>query len=306
MSNLSLTILGSSAAVPANGRFPSSHYVVIHNRHFLIDCGEGAQMQLTRFNIPVHKINYILISHLHGDHYLGLIGLLFSMHLQKRQAELHLFGPPGLNEIILLQLKYSKSVLNYPLHFHAIDPAERKVIIEDDAITVETIPLIHKLPCAGFLLKEKPKPRRIDKSRLSKEVLLQHIVQLKAGKDVLNDAGELLFRNDEYTLPPHRSLSYAYCSDTAYNESMIEQLRDVTLLYHEATFMEIDIDKAIETKHSTARQAALIARACNAEQLVLGHFSARYRDLDLLLAEASVIFPTTSLAVEGETININE
>lgn len=306
MSSLSLTILGSSAAVPANGRFPSSHYVVIHNRHFLIDCGEGAQMQLTRFNIPVHKINYILISHLHGDHYLGLMGLLFSMHLQKRQAELHLFGPPGLNEIILLQLKYSKSVLNYPLHFHAIDPAERKVIIEDDAITVETIPLIHKLPCAGFLLKEKPKPRRIDKSRLSKEVLLQHIVQLKAGKDVLNDAGELLFRNDEYTLPPHRSLSYAYCSDTAYNESMIEQLNGVNLLYHEATFMEADSDKAVETKHSTAKQAALIARACNAEQLVLGHFSARYRDLDLLLAEASVIFPTTSLAVEGETININE
>jgi len=306
LSSLSLTILGSSAAVPANGRFPSSHYVVIHNRHFLIDCGEGAQMQLTRFNIPVHKINYILISHLHGDHYLGLMGLLFSMHLQKRQAELHLFGPPGLNEIILLQLKYSKSVLNYPLHFHAIDPAERKVIIEDDAISVETIPLIHKLPCAGFLLKEKPKPRRIDKSRLSKEVLLQHIVQLKAGKDVLNDAGELLFRNDEYTLPPHRSLSYAYCSDTAYNESMIGQLSGVNLLYHEATFMEADGDKAVETKHSTAKQAALIAQACNAEQLVLGHFSARYRDLDLLLAEASVIFPTTSLAVEGETININE
>ncbi len=306
MSNLNLTILGSSAAVPANGRFPSSHYVVIQNRHFLIDCGEGTQMQLTRFNIPVQKINYILISHLHGDHYLGLMGLLFSMHLQKRQADLHLFGPPGLNEIILLQLKYSKSVLNYPLHFHAFDPTFRTMIMEDAAVTVETIPLIHKLPCAGFLLKEKAKPRRIDKSRLSKEVLLQHIVQLKAGKDVLNDDGELLFKNDEYTLPPHRSLSYAYCSDTAYNESMIEQLRDVNLLYHEATFMEIDIDKAIETKHSTSRQAALIAHACNAEQLVLGHFSARYRDLDLLLVEASVIFPQTSLAVEGATILVNE
>jgi ribonuclease Z len=280
--------------------------VAIQNRHFLIDCGEGTQMQLTRFNIPIQKINYILISHLHGDHYLGLMGLLFSMHLQKRQAELHLFGPPGLNEIILLQLKYSKSVLNYPLHFHAFDPTARTVIMEDAAVTVETIPLIHKLPCAGFLLKEKTKPRRIDKSRLSKEVLLQHIVQLKAGHDVMNDSGELLFKNEEYTLPPHRSLSYAYCSDTAYNESMIEQLREVNLLYHEATFMEIDMEKAIETKHSTSRQAALIARACQAEQLVLGHFSARYRDLDLLLAEASVIFQQTSLAVEGETIQINE
>jgi ribonuclease Z len=306
LSSLSLTILGSSAAVPANGRFPSSHHVVIQNRHFLIDCGEGTQIQLTRFNIPIQKINYILISHLHGDHYLGLMGLLFSMHLQKRQAALHLFGPPGLNEIILLQLKYSKSVLNYPLHFHSFDPTARTVIMEDSAVTVETIPLIHKLPCAGFLLKEKTKPRRIDKSRLSKEVLLQHIVQLKAGHDVMNDSGELLFKNEEYTLPPHRSLSYAYCSDTAYNESMIEQLREVNLLYHEATFMEIDMEKAIETKHSTSRQAALIARACQAEQLVLGHFSARYRDLDLLLAEASVIFPQTSLAVEGETIHINE
>jgi len=306
VSSLSLTILGSSAAVPANGRFPSSHHVVIQNRHFLIDCGEGTQMQLTRFNIPIQKINYILISHLHGDHYLGLMGLLFSMHLQKRQAELHLFGPPGLNEIILLQLKYSKSVLNYPLHFHSFDPTARTVIMEDAAVTIETIPLIHKLPCAGFLLREKPKPRRIDKSRLSNEILLQHIVQLKAGHDVMNDAGELLFKNEEYTLPPHRSLSYAYCSDTAYNESMIEQLREVNLLYHEATFMEIDIDKAIETKHSTARQAALIARACKAEQLVLGHFSARYRDLDLLLAEASVIFPPTTLAVEGATILVHE
>jgi len=306
LSSLSLTILGSSAAVPANGRFPSSHYVVIQNRHILIDCGEGTQMQLTRFNIPVHKINYILISHLHGDHYLGLMGLLFSMHLQKRQADLHLFGPPGLNEIILLQLKYSKSVLNYPLHFHAFDPTLRTVIMEDTVVTVETIPLIHKLPCAGFLLKEKPKPRRIDKSRLSKEVLLQHIVQLKAGKDVLNDGGELLFKNDVYTLPPHRSLSYAYCSDTAYNENMIAQIKGVNLLYHEATFMDADADKAIETKHSTAKQAAQIARACNAEQLVLGHFSARYRDLDLLLAEASAIFPQTSLAVEGATILVNE
>lgn len=263
-------------------------------------------MQLTRFNIPIQKINYILISHLHGDHYLGLMGLLFSMHLQKRKAELHLFGPPGLNEIILLQLKYSKSVLNYPLHFHAFDPTDRTVIMEDAAITVETIPLRHKLPCAGFLLKEKTKPRRIDKSRLSNEILLQHIVQLKAGNDVMNDDGELLFKNEDYTLPPHRSLSYAYCSDTAYNETMIEQIRGVNLLYHEATFMEIDVDKAVETKHSTSRQAAIIARACNADQLVLGHFSARYRDLDLLLAEASVIFPPTTLAVEGATILVNE
>ena len=301
MNNFCLTILGSSGAVPAYGRFPSCQYLTIQNRHFLIDCGEGAQMQLGRFEIPIHKITHIFISHLHGDHYLGLTGLLFSMHLQKRQADLHLYSPRGLNEIILLHLKYSKSVLSYKIVFHVYNPEERQALMEDDALTVETIPLTHKLACAGFLFKEKTKPRRIDKTKLGPHLLLQHLVMLKKGEDILREDGSILHRNEDFTLDPQPSYSYAYCSDTAYNEKIIEQIRGVALLYHEATFMEEEMGKAIETKHSTAKQAAEIARLSGTKKLLLGHFSARYRDLEPLLAEAVSIFPSTSLAIEGLT-----
>ena len=262
-------------------------------------------MQLTAFEVPIHKVTHIFISHLHGDHYLGITGLLFSMHLQKRQADLHLFSSPGLNEIILLQLKYSKSVLNYKIIFHPFNPEEKKLIWEDDAVNVETIPLIHKLACAGFLFREKGKPRRIDKSKLRSDVLLQHIVLLKKGEDVVDESGNIIHKNIDFTLNPSPSLSYAYCSDTAFNPSMVEQISNVDLLYHEATFMEQEIDKAVETRHSTARQAAEIARLSNVKKLAIGHFSARYRDLQPLLEEALIIFPNTSLAVEGQTFNLD-
>jgi len=301
LNNFCLTILGSSGAVPAYGRFPSCQYLTIQNRHFLIDCGEGAQMQLGRFEIPIHKITDIFISHLHGDHYLGLTGLLFSMHLRKRQVDLHLYSPPGLNEIILLQLKYSKSVLNYKIIFHVYNPEEKQVLMEDDVLTVETIPLVHKLACAGFLFEEKEKPRRIDKTKLGSPLLLQHLVILKKGEDIFREDGSVLHRNKDFTLDPTPSYSYAYCSDTAFTEKIVEQIKGVDLLYHEATFMEEEIGKAIETKHSTAKQAAEIARLSGAKKLLLGHFSARYRELEPLLAEAVSIFPSTSLAIEGQT-----
>jgi ribonuclease Z len=279
--------------------------LVIQNKHFLIDCGEGCQLQLARYEIPINKIEHIFISHLHGDHYLGLTGLLFSMHLQKRKADLHLYSPPGLNEIILLQLKYSGSVLNYPLHFHSFDPTQRYQLLENDALTVETIPLFHKLPCAGFLFREKPKQRRIDKERLVKGMLLQHIVSLKTGLDVFDDQGKLHYKNEDFTMDPKRSLSYAYCSDTAFFEPIIEQIRDVDLLYHEATFMDDELAKAIETKHSTAKQAAEIAKRSKAKNLLIGHFSARYKDLEPLLAEAKSVFENSSLAIEGQTFTID-
>ncbi len=304
MNSFSLTILGASGAVPVYGRFPSSQYLVIQNKHFLIDCGEGCQLQLARYEIPIHKIDHIFISHLHGDHYLGLTGLLFSMHLQKRKADLHLYSPPGLNEIILLQLKYSRSVLNYSLHFHSFDPTQKYQLLENDALTVETIPLFHKLPCAGFLFKEKPKQRRIDKEQLIKGMLLQHIVALKTGQDVFDEQGKLLYKNEDFTLDPKRSLSYAYCSDTAFFEPIIEQIDEVDLLYHEATFMDEEEAKANETKHSTARQAAEIAKRSRAKRLLIGHFSARYKDLEPLLAEAKSVFENSSLAIEGQTFTI--
>lgn len=261
-------------------------------------------MQLMRYKLPFHKIDHIFISHLHGDHYLGLMGLLFSMHLQKRTSELHLYSPRGLDEIILMQLKHSKSVLNFEIIYHVFDPLLAKTLWEDDSMSVETIPLLHKIPCAGFLFREKPKPRRMDKEKLLEGMLLQHIVALKQGEDVHDDSGLLLYRNEDFTLPPRASLSYAYCTDTAYNEKLIEQIKDVDLLYHETTFMVEEKDKAIETLHSTTTDAAQIAKAASVKKLIVGHFSARYRELAPLLQEVQSIFPSTSLAIEGETFDL--
>lgn len=302
--SLKLTILGSSGALPAYGRFPTSQYLTVQNRHLLIDCGEGAQMQLMRYQIPIHKIDYIFISHLHGDHYLGLMGLLFSMHLQRRVNDLHLYSQKGLDEIILLQLKYSKSSLNFNIIFHCFDASQINLLLDEEVFTVHTIPLHHKLDCAGFLFREKPKPRKINKEKLKEGMLLQHIASLKSGADVIDDHGNLLYLNSEYTLPPQPSFTYAYCSDTAWNEKMIEQLQHVDLLYHEATFMEAEKDKAWETKHSTAAEAALMAKKCEAGKLLIGHFSARYRELEPLLLEAREIFSTTELAIEGNTFEL--
>lgn len=304
--SLSLTILGSSGALPAIGRFPTSQYLDIQNRHVLIDCGEGAQMQLSRLSISIQKIDHLFISHLHGDHYLGLMPLLFSMHLNKRTSDLHLYSPPGLNEIITLQLKYSKSVLNYKIVFHAFEPSQIQLLMEDDAITVETIPLRHKLECAGFLFREKEKPRRINKEKLVDGMKPRQIAALKTGADIFDEVGNLLYRNEDLTLAPRPSLSYAYCSDTALNEPMIPQIAQVDLLYHEATFMTSDLNKALETRHSTAAQAAEIARAAQVKKLIIGHFSARYKDLSLVLQEARANFSNTELAVEGETFTLTD
>lgn len=300
-----LTILGSSGALPAYGRFPSSQFLEIQSRYFLIDCGEGTQMQLMKFQLPYHKIHSIFISHLHGDHYLGLTGLLFSMHLQRRTNDLHLYSHRGLEEIILLQLKYSASVLNFNVIFHLLESGARQLIFEDDALQVESLPLKHKIPCSGFLFKEKTKPMRIAKDKLHPGIKLQHIALLKSGKNVVDETGTILYKTQEYTLPPKHSFSYAYCSDTSFLESLPEQIRHVDLLYHEATFMEEESDKATETLHSTANQAARVAQAAQVKKLLIGHFSARYRELESLLTEAQSVFPATELATEGKIIELD-
>ncbi len=304
LSNFQLTILGSSGALPAIGRFPTSQYLVIQNRHCLIDCGEGAQMQLARFQISPQKIDHIFISHLHGDHYLGLMPLLFSMHLFKRTSDLHLYSTAGLDELITLQLRLSKSALNYKTIFHPFEAGKIQTLFEDEAITVETIPLIHKLECAGFLFKEKNKPRKINKEKLVDGIKLQQIASLKTGADIVDEEGNVLYKNEDFTLPPRPSFSYAYCSDTAWNEAMISQIANVDLLYHEATFVHADLNKAIETKHSTAQQAAEMAKRASVKKLVIGHFSARYKDLDLLLNEAKSVFKETELAIEGTIFSL--
>jgi ribonuclease Z len=299
-----VTILGSSGALPAYGRYPTAQFVEIQNHYFLIDAGEGVQQQLSRYQIPFHKISHIFISHLHGDHYLGLTGLLFTMHLQRRVNDLHLYSHQGLDEILLLQLKHSKSVLNYKIIFHTLDASKVNLIFEDAALTVESFPLFHKIDCTGFKFSEKVKSLRINKELLREDMLLQHIARLKTGEDVLNDDGSTVYKSADFTLPPRASFTYAYCSDTAFFEELIPTILNADLLYHESTFMEEDKDKAAETRHSTAAQAATMASMASVKKLIIGHFSARYRELEPMLKEARAIFPATSLAIEGETFEL--
>lgn len=304
--SFNITILGSSGALPAYGRYPSSQLVEIENRHFLVDCGEGAQMQLMRYQANLHRIGHVCISHLHGDHYLGLMGLIFTMHLLHRTSDLHLYAPPGLGEMLTTQLKYSRSVPAFRLIFHPLTADGVETIYEDNVLTVQTIPLTHKIPCSGFLFREKIKPRRVDKSRLPAGLRVQQIADLKKGLDVVNDDGKILYRNEELTLPPRRSRTYAYCSDTAFDEGIAEQVRGVDVLYHEATFGEDERARAAETRHSTAAQAAMIARKAQVQKLIIGHFSARYKELTPLLEEAKSVFERTELAVEGNVFSIRD
>jgi ribonuclease Z len=301
-----ITILGSSGALPAYGRFPSSQFLEIKNRYFLVDCGEGTQIQLMKRQANFHRINHIFISHLHGDHFLGLMGLIFTMHLQRRVTDLHLYSHRGLDEIITTQLRYSQSALNFKIVFHLLEKDQRQVVFEDDKLIVETIPLSHRLPCSGFLFKEKPKPRRIDKDRLPPDLSIQQLAGLKRGDDVVDESGTILYKNIDLTLSPRRSRSYAYCSDTAYNEEMLPQIEKVNILYHEATFSEDEISKATETFHSTARQAATIAKKAQVDKLLLGHFSARYKDLTPILEEAKLVFRNSELAIEEIEFEIQE
>jgi ribonuclease Z len=301
-----ITILGSSGALPAYGRYTTSQLVEVQSRHFLVDCGEGAQMQLMRLQANFHRINHIFISHLHGDHYLGLMGLVFTMHLQRRVNDLHIYSHRGLDEIITTHLRYSRSAPSFKIIFHLLEKGLREVIYDDDALTVETIPLSHRIRCSGFLFREKAKPRRIDKTKLPPDLLIQQIAGLKNGHDVVSEEGVVLYTNESLTLEPKKSRSYAYCSDTAFDEGLSFQLKNVDILYHEATFMNDEESKAKDTHHSTARQAATIAKLADAGKLLLGHFSARYKDLAPVLDEAKLIFNNTELAIEGQEFIIQE
>ena len=263
-------------------------------------------MQLMRFQANLHRVNHIFISHLHGDHYLGLMGLIFTMHLLRRTNDLHIYGHSGLDDILTTQLRHSRSAPTFALVFHRLQNNTCDLIFEDNAVTVETIPLRHKIPCSGFLFREKEKPRRIDKSRLPGGLLIRQLAGLKNGNDVVDDDGNVLYHNDELTLPPRRSRSYAYCSDTAYHEDVLDQVSNVDILYHEATFTIEEERKAIETLHSTTAQAATFALRAKARKLLIGHFSARYKDLAPVLEEARSVFPDSELAVEGSVFSIME
>lgn len=266
---------------------------------FLIDCGEGTQLQLKKNKIKAQKIDHIFISHLHGDHYYGLIGLISSLHLYGRQKELNIYGPPGLKDIIAINLKYSQTNLNYKINMTEWEYGEKQLLFENQNILIYSFPLNHRIPCSGFLFEEKPKKRRINRKLLPVDLPPSRIIQLKNGEDILDEDGKVKYPNNEYTLPPAPSRSYAFCSDTKYDEAIIPYIEGVDILYHEATFMEDMKERAAQTHHTTTKEAAEIALKAKVGRLLIGHFSTRYKDLQPMLEEAKTVFESTELALEG-------
>lgn len=300
-----VTILGSNSAVPAYGRHHTAQHIQYNNLRFLVDCGEATQNQLKTFKISALKINAIFISHLHGDHYLGLPGLLASMHLQGRTKALDLYAPSGLLHILIAHFKYSDTTLKYELRFHKTDGTTNDVLFENKKLTISTIPLKHRIECKGFLFKEKPHELRLNKDTLPEDLTLAQIGSLKKGDDVLSEDGKILYKNNKLTLPPLPQKSYAYCSDTAYIPELSKQLYKVGMLYHEATFLDENELRASNTFHATASQAATLAKKANIKTLLLGHFSARYKDLKPIEDEARKIFKNSHLALEGKTFVVD-
>lgn len=293
-------ILGSNSAAPAHRRHHTSQLINIEGKYYLMDCGEATQLQLKRYKLRAQRITNIFISHLHGDHYLGLMGLLSTMHLMGRTQKLNLYGPKGLSEIITMQLKYSETVFNYEINFVEVDTTVHKVIHEDNFVKVYSIPLNHRIPCSGYLFAEKKKNRRIKKEVLPDDFSIRNIIRLKHGEDILDEDGTLLYKNAALTLPARKSYSYAFCSDTKYDESIIPIIKGVDLLYHEATFLDEHAERAGNTYHSTAKEAATIAKKAEVGQLILGHFSVRYKELEPIRDEARTVFENSELALEGE------
>ena len=302
---LELQILGSNAAAFAHNRHHTSQLLRVQDKYFLIDCGEGTQLLLKKNKIKLARIETILISHLHGDHYYGLMGLLSTLHLYGKKTDVNIYGPPGLLDIISLQLKYSSTFLNYDIKFHEWTPDQVETIFENDRLQIETIPLDHRIPCSGYLFREKPKRRGINKHLLNEKLPPSEINALKEGKDIYDLEGNIKYRSKEVTTPPKKPYSYAYCSDTRLIPGLEKRLENVDLVYHESTFMEDMKERATNTYHTTAAQAAQLAKNANVGKLLLGHFSTRYKDLSPMLKEAQHIFPNTELAVEGKKFLIN-
>ena len=299
-----VTILGSNSAIPTYGRHHTAQFVKIKNKRFLIDCGEATQLQMRKYGVKPQQLDAIFISHLHGDHYLGLVGLLSSLHLQGRKKDLTLYGPRGLDDIISLQLMHSETVFNYRLNFIRIDTSVNQVIYEDEVVKIFSIPLNHRISCSGFKIQEQPHAIRMNKAKLPENISLQQIEQLKQGEDIIDDAGKILFHNDQLTLPPKKARTYAFCSDTKYDPNLHQQVEGVDLLYHETTFLNERELTAANTFHSTAAEAAIVARDASAKKLIIGHFSARYKDIRPFELEARKVFKETYLAKEGKTFAI--
>ncbi len=299
-----VTILGSSSATPVYNRNPTAQLLNCNEKFYLIDCAEGTQQQLIKFGLKASKIDYIFISHLHGDHYFGLIGLLSSMHLNGRIKPLYIYAPKAIKEILELQFKYSDTHLKYELVYFPIDSNKAAVIFENNDVSVETIILNHRIPCTGFKFTEKKRLRKLLIEKLENDQIpIDLYPLLKRGVDLDLPNGSVL-KNIDYTTDSATPKSYAYCSDTLYDESYFESINNCDTLYHEATFLHELLDRAKETHHTTAQQAAEVAIKVGAKKLLIGHFSSRYKNLEALLDEAQLKFPDTFLALEGNTFQI--
>jgi len=303
MSDLQLTILGSSSAMPVTEKSPTSQFLTLADRHFLIDCGEGTQMRLRENNIGFGRLQHIFISHLHGDHFYGLVPLLSTLHLLDREKEMHIYAPAAAEEAVRHLLKSSGGRIRYPLIFHPLHGPEKQLAYEDQALTVHSFPLKHRMECYGFVFAEKPRPRHLRKEALEKyQIPIAEMRRIKSGADFYTIEG-VKVSNDELTTPADPPLRYAFCTDTRPLD-LRPFLDKVDLLYHEATFKEEHAPRAHSTYHSTAAQAARVAQELGAAHLLLGHFSVRYRELDSLLQEAQAVFAQSHLALEGRTFSV--
>jgi ribonuclease Z len=302
--SFSITILGSSSALPTSERYPTAQVLNVSERFFLIDCGEGTQMQLRKNRIKFTKINHIFISHLHGDHCFGLIGLISTLGLLGRTTDLYIHTHADLEVLLKPHLDFFCRDLPFSVVFCHFNPKENKIIFEDKNIEVHTIPLVHRIPTVGFLFREKPEKRRVKKEFVfSFNPEIKEIVSIKNGEDYITPDGEILL-NKDITIDPPVVRSYAFCTDTKYTEKIINQIKGVDVLYHESTFTKDKEVLAKKSFHSTAEQAAKIALKANVGQLLIGHFSSRYKDLNPFLDEAKQVFENSKIAREGDVVSI--
>jgi len=292
-----VTILGNNSALPAYDRHPTAQIVTLNEQLFLIDCGEGTQMQLSKYRIRRSKISHIFISHLHGDHYFGLPGLLTSFSLMSREQDLHLHAPEPLRQILDLQFSSADTRFTYKLHFHPLN--DGGIIADDEKFSVETFKVFHRIDCWGFIIREKKKPRKIDIEKVTqKDIPAVFYERLKAGEDYITKTGERI-KNEEVTFAATPPKSYAFCGDTIYNEAICTNLKDITLLYHEATFLKDQEERAASRFHTTTVQAGKIAQIVQPKRLLIGHFSSKYETLESFLEETASVFSQTELALEG-------
>ena len=298
---MKLTILGCHSATPRENKHTTSQLLEVGGNLFLIDCGEGTQVELRRHKIKFNQIKHVFISHLHGDHYFGLVGLISTFRLLTRETDLHIYGPKGLKELITLQMKLADSWTNFKLIFHVLSSKTSELIYEDEKVSVHTIPLDHRIYTNGFLFRKKTTSHKlIVKKAIDLGIDKTQFSGIKLGKDGVNKKGEII-KNIKLVEPLSPDIVYAFCSDTLFNLRITEQIRECDLLYHESTFLKKDQNFAVKTFHSTAEQAAIIAKNSNVKKLILGHFSSRYNNLDLFLNEAKNIFENCELAIENKS-----